>query len=171
VIDSFSPPDPFALQIQDNFATFIVSEARESHRDLNGDGDAEDFLLHIADLSTLTTLSTGLSGPFAYRALQSPVFPASEGRVVVPMSEARQGNRDLNGDGDTQDIVLQSLDTRTGRARNTGVAVAADRLGFFTRFVVPLALLGNARRASGWLGPRRRRRDLLSCGAIQMLES
>ena len=139
---NFSLADAFAFQIRGNRVSFLVPEVSQGTRDLNGDGDTLDTVLHIADLSTLTTLNTGLSGAFAYRAVQAPLFPASAGRVVVPLSETRQGNRDLNGDGDTQDIVLQSLDVRTGATSNSGVTVAADSFRGLTKFGVPLAIRG-----------------------------
>jgi len=126
------PSDPFPLQLRDNRATFIVSEAAEAARDLNGDGDAEDFLLHIADLSTLTTLNTGLSGSFTYRTVQAPLLRPNDGRVVLPVREDREG-RDLNRDGDMQDMVLQVIDVRSGRSRNTGFAVATVPLSAMSR--------------------------------------
>jgi hypothetical protein len=40
------------------------------------------------------------------------------------------GNRDSNGDGDTQDIVLQRLEMSSGNVTNTGVAVSTDDVRF-----------------------------------------
>jgi len=122
------PTEATAFQIRGNLVTFAASEERQGNRDLNGDGDSIDTVLHIADLSTMTTLNTRLSAAPAYRSRQAPLLPASDGLAVVPLREARQGNRDLNRDGDTADTVLQILDVRSGRSRNTGVAVAADEL-------------------------------------------
>ena len=133
--------DGTALQIAGNFVTFLVPEAVQGNRDLNGDGDTVDNVLHIADLTTFTTRSTGLSGASAYRAIQAPLLPASDGRAMVPVNESRQG-RDLNGDGDFADNVLQSLDVRSGRSRNTGIAVAGESFFAVTAFDCPLMIRG-----------------------------
>jgi len=142
------PGDQFPLQLRDGRVTFIVSEAAEAARDLNGDGDANDFLLHIADLATLSTVNTRLSGSFTYRSVQASLLPPNDGRVVLPVREDRQG-RDLNRDGDLQDMVLQVIDVRSGRSRNTGVAVSTVPLSgmsvpepYSFQFEVPLLTRG-----------------------------
>jgi hypothetical protein len=125
------PLDVVALQIRGDFVSFLSPEASQGNRDLNGDGDTTDFVLHIADLSSLTTRNTRLSGTFAYRSVYAPLFPSTDGRVIVPVRESLQGNSDLNRDGDTRDMVLQSLDLRAGQARNTGIAVATEPMRMF----------------------------------------
>ena len=131
--------DPTALQLRDDLATFLVSEAEQGNRDLNADGDTADVVLHISDLSSLTTRNSGLDGSFAYRTVLAPLLPPSDGRVVVPVRESKQGGRDLNRDGDADDMVLQILDLRSGRARNTGLAIATD---VSLPFEVPLMIRG-----------------------------
>jgi hypothetical protein len=143
------PTDAFPLQLRDGRVTFVVSEAAEAGRDLNGDGDTNDFLLHIADLATLTTVNTRLSGSFAYRTVQAPLLPVTDSRVVLPVREDRQGT-DFNFDGDMQDMVLQLVDVRSGRSRNTGFAVATVPLStmpvpqpYSTPVELPLLIRGN----------------------------
>ena len=140
--DSFPPffNDVLAQQTSGELTTFLVSEADQGNRDLNGDGDADDFVLHIADASTFTTLNTRLDGSAVYRTIQAPLLPTTGGRVVVPVMESKQGGRDLNRDGDAVDTVLQLLDVRSGQIRNTGVAVATE--GTVFPFEIPLAVRG-----------------------------
>ena len=112
--------DTDAFQIRDNLVVFVVPEEQQG-RDLNGNGIQKDHVLHIADLATLTVRNTGLSGAVAFRAAQAPLLPPIDGQIVVPVG--RGG--DLNG-VDLVDAVLQVVDVRSGRARNTGIAIAAD---------------------------------------------
>ena len=145
------PLDPIPLQLRDDLFTFIVSEAAEGNRDLNDDGDATDFLLQIADLSTGTVRNTRLSGAFTYRTVQAPLLRASNGLGVLAVEEERQG-RDLNGDGDLRDMVLQLIDVRSGASRNTGFTVASvpSRVSgesadlFVNQYEVPLLIRGQS---------------------------
>ena len=112
--------DTDAFQIRDNLVVFVVPEEQQG-RDLNGNGIQRDHVLHIADLATLTTRNTALSGAIAFRPAQAPLLPPIDGQIVVPVG--RGG--DLNGVGLT-DAVLNVVDVRTGRARDTGIGIAAD---------------------------------------------
>ena len=42
------------LQIDGNLVAFSVSEFRQGNTDLNGDGDTNDFVLHVFDISVIT---------------------------------------------------------------------------------------------------------------------
>ncbi|HVM95854.1 MAG TPA: hypothetical protein VMT89_05665 [Candidatus Acidoferrales bacterium] len=92
---------------------FVVPEAIEG-RDLNGDGDARDDVLMLTDRATGVTRPTGVGsavGRAAIRIRQLPFsFPAvaaSSDIVAFLESEAAEGNRDLNGDGDAADTILR----------------------------------------------------------------
>jgi len=111
--------DTDAFQMRDNLVVFVVPEEQQG-RDLNGDGIQKDHVLHIADLATLTTRNTALSGAVAFRPAQAPLLPPIDGQIVVPVG--RGG--DANGIGLT-DALLHVVDVRSGRARNTGIAIAA----------------------------------------------
>lgn len=50
--------------------------------------------------------------------------------VAVAVSELQQGEQDLNGDGDTLDLVAWLLDVQTGEWTNLGLAVAFDESPF-----------------------------------------
>jgi hypothetical protein len=155
VINLPIPFDPFPLQIRDNLVTFVVSEAEQGNRDLNADGDTNDFLLHVADLNTMKTLNSRLIGSYAYRSVQAPLLRPSDGRVILPVREDRQAT-DLNRDGDQNDMVLQILDLRSGATRNTGFTAATvpmigfQDLSFFEfQFEVPLLIRGDGFVSAG----------------------
>ncbi len=94
---------------------FVVPENGHGYGDLNGDGDAQDDVLHLGDPLWGTSVNLGLAG----------VRPeAGERLVVFAVSEADQGYTDLNGDGDTADGVLHVLDTATGRLTSTALATS-----------------------------------------------
>jgi len=97
----------------------LVSENDEARRDLNGDGDALDFVYHALDLGT---------GELSNLALAASRRPVSPGDLVPPpairfdgslaaffVDEALQGGTDLNGDGDAEDTLLHFHDFATGQ--------------------------------------------------------
>lgn len=96
-----------------------VSELDEGLRDLDGDGDTADFdVAHVYDLETgsLTNLGLALGDLVTRNAV-------AEELAVFAVSEAAQGGTDLNGDGDTLDLVLHVYDRRTGLVTNLALAV------------------------------------------------
>src|SRR5207247_5568423 len=94
-------------------------ERVQRNKDLNGDGYATDNVLEIVDLTTRQVTNTGLAG--------SEVRMAG-GRIALLMPEQEQGNKDLNGDGDTADDVLQIYDVAARQAWNTGLAAQEIRI-------------------------------------------
>ncbi|MBI3843609.1 MAG: hypothetical protein HY292_03120 [Planctomycetes bacterium] len=93
----------------------LVSEAAQGHSDLNGDGDTDDFVLFVCDASAHRVTNTGLAGGLSSFAMSGPL-------VAIRVPERFQGGTDLNGDGDVDDLVMHVYDTRTGVARNLGLA-------------------------------------------------
>ncbi|MBN1418557.1 MAG: hypothetical protein JXP34_07245 [Planctomycetes bacterium] len=83
-------------------------------RDLNGDGDMGDAVVHVRNLSTGRTTSLQVAGGFV-----EWVFPGEWLRFGV--SEAGQGE-DLNGDGDTEDSIGRLYNPKTGATANLGVS-------------------------------------------------
>lgn len=83
---------------------FTVDEAGQGGADLNGDGDADDVLIHCYDAESRTASSLGL---------QASVFEAdaSEELVFFLVSEAEQGV-DLDGDGQLLSRVAHVVDPR-----------------------------------------------------------
>ncbi len=105
---------------------FVVSEAAEGGRDRNEDGDADDFVHHTLELASGRITNLGFAAGDA-------MGPASiHGRLLAfPVSEAAQGGRDLNGDGDALDQVLHTTDLRRGRTTNRGLALTPFSAGRF----------------------------------------
>ncbi|MCA1844968.1 MAG: hypothetical protein LC792_17595 [Actinobacteria bacterium] len=95
------------------FAFFGVEA--DQGRDLNGDGDTADSVVQVWDPVTGQTVNTGLPSGL--------LFPLSGGRLALDAYEWAQGNKDLNGDGDTTDAITEIWDPATGTATNLGVDV------------------------------------------------
>jgi hypothetical protein len=122
------------LKIVGDFVVFGVSEEQEG-KDLTGDGDLTDVVLHYANLETGQVSSTGLP-------VQGYWVGASVALFTVP--ESHQG-RDLNGDGDETDRVLHVLDPRTGTVENLGLdAIDVVTDGDFAAFKVREWVQGEA---------------------------
>jgi hypothetical protein len=85
-----------------------ISEAA-TRIDLNGDGDATDVLLNVADLRLgvpfVQPVGAGLP-----RAVANHPFALTENAVAFLIDEASDYNVDRNGDGDTTDAVLAVFD-------------------------------------------------------------
>lgn len=96
-----------------------VRELDEGARDLNGDGDASDSgVAHVYDLETGRLTNLGLAlGDLITRDV------VADELAVLAVSEAAQGDTDLNGDGDALDQVAHVYDRRTGLSTNLGLAV------------------------------------------------
>lgn len=105
------------FQLDDNRLALTVSESRQGDTDLNGDGDTADSVLHLYDAAT------GIITNLGYASGNAINFKG--GLLAFAVSEPRQGNTDLNGDGDTLDrAVLYVADVRLGTITNLGVAIA-----------------------------------------------
>jgi len=101
---------------------FYVAEAGQ-HADLNGDGDTNDFVLHLFDLAQGSVTSTGFGVVQGGSILSLPMLTG--GRASFWVDEVAQ-RADLNGDGDAFDAVLHVRDVRSGATRNLGVTTSAD---------------------------------------------
>jgi hypothetical protein len=110
---------------------FLMGERQQGGRDLNGDGDAADEVLHVYDSASGQIRNASLAAASG--------FSLVNGRAAIRISEAAQGGRDLNGDGDTADGVLHLYDATAGLARSVGLA-ASPRVyddGRFVAFTIP----------------------------------
>ena len=106
--------------LEGDLVAFRVHESREDNVDLNGDGDASDLVLHIYDANANTTTNLGLDADH---------FDLHGNLVAFRVHEGRQGNTDLNGDGDTAASVLHVYDVATEAIINLGLDA------FFTPFI------------------------------------
>lgn len=108
------------FSLDEGLLAMLVSEQAQGGRDLNGDGDAADRVLHVHDTVTDTTTNLGLS---AQR------FAFDGRRIAFAVSEQLQGQQDLNGDGDAFDSVLHVYDVATGVIANLRLDAGGIMLG------------------------------------------
>jgi len=108
-----------------NQLAFWVHERAQGSTDLNGDGDALDIVLHVRDFGTGAMTNLGLAGTF-----DSPQFEFQGRWLAFLVSEREDGARDLNGDGDADDLVLHLSNALTGGTRNLGLALSAESPAF-----------------------------------------
>jgi hypothetical protein len=106
-----------SIQMDDDVVAFPVDEFGQGFTDLNGDGDTYDQVLYVFDFATGTLTSTGIANGFR--------TDFADGVVLFGAFESGQ-RVDFNGDGDTADVVLHWLDTRTGALRNEGLAISLN---------------------------------------------
>jgi hypothetical protein len=103
---------------------FAAREFDTGGRDLNGDGDAFDRIVHVQDLARRRVRSTGL-------ALDPrgtvPLLAASGELALFGASEPAGGGRDLNGDGDANDVVGFALDGPSATTRSLALALESER--------------------------------------------
>ena len=128
-------PDAVALTLpvsDGRRLAFLVDEARQGNRDLNGDGDAGDAVLHVYDADTRTARNLGA----ALTEFATLVF--EDGYLLFAVSELGQGGVDLDGDGVVGGSVLAVYDAERGTTRSTGLRVQtsaidvdAGQAGFF----------------------------------------
>jgi hypothetical protein len=93
----FSSERIIDLSLEGDIVGFRVSEHAQGNSDSNGDGDLNDRVVCAYDLTS------GIATNFRVAATAEPMI----GRDLVAFyaSEAQQGGRDLNGDGDADDSV------------------------------------------------------------------
>lgn len=98
---------------EQGLVAFRTLEARQGGQVLNGDGDTADGVLQIYDAVTDQLLNTRLAVTPCRLEACDPRAPFRVLRDTVRFLtlEADQG-RDLNGDGDSDDLVLQVLNVR-----------------------------------------------------------
>lgn len=90
--------------------------------DLNDDGDQSDAVLQVWDAVSRTLVDTGQEVTPCNLDACDPRLPFRvDGPTVRFLTfEPRQGNADLNGDGDSSDLVLQRFDFCTGHTTTLG---------------------------------------------------
>lgn len=113
-----------------------VSEAAQGAKDLNRDGDIQDEVARVYDVTRKQWTNTGLESSFGV-ALTPKL-------AIVGVDERKQGNKDLNGDGDATDVAAYIWDlshpspepaehiTNTGQDCSGGVTADGGVAGFVT---------------------------------------
>jgi hypothetical protein len=113
-------PPSRTLEVSGNSLTLRVDEGRQG-ADLNGDGDTADEVLHVHDLETGETVNLGVAGTSMIFCGCGDSKPSANW-VTFRTDEDRQG-ADLNGDGDTSDVVVHAYNPESGETRNLGLNV------------------------------------------------
>jgi hypothetical protein len=102
------------LMVGDPVALAVVSEAGQNGADLNSDGDASDWVVHVYDAVDQTTTNLAL----AVEAGAANRFDAEAGIAAFSVDETDQNTTDLNGDGVADDWVLHLYDHGTQTTSN-----------------------------------------------------
>src|SRR5262249_29925869 len=106
----------------------VAFRTREGAQDLNGDGDTRDDVLQVYDVASAALLNTHQAVTPCRLEACDPRAPSRVGRDTVTfLTFETDQNRDLNGDGDTGDLVLQLLNVRV--MAEAGPAAASNILG------------------------------------------
>ncbi|MEW6072235.1 MAG: hypothetical protein AB1726_06505 [Planctomycetota bacterium] len=112
--------------VEGDVATFFVVEAAQGV-DLSGDGDLDDWVLHVGHFGAGTLENTLLC------SAGNPRVEVDGDHVLVRTDEAcyGPGGLDLNGDGDASDAVLVDYDAILRTYASPRVAVASTGWGIF----------------------------------------
>jgi len=102
--------------INDNVIGFVVNESAIS-TDLNGDGDQLDNVYQLYDITTSTVINTGVT-------TDGNKLMTIDGDFVGLTTFEGFTSTDLNGDGDTSDVILMLYDTLTSTMINTGLVIS-----------------------------------------------
>jgi hypothetical protein len=100
-----------SFQLDGSIVAFAQSESGQQNADANGDGDSFDDVLHYYDSksSTVRNLAFAIEG-----------YQLDGQHLAFGVREFRQAVTDLNGDGDTADLVLHLYDTELRTTTNLG---------------------------------------------------
>jgi hypothetical protein len=104
-----------------------VDEAAAGGTDLNGDGDATDFVLHVADFNLGTPTFGRIAAPSG-RAVANHPYALTDGAAVYFIDEMANGAVDFNLDGDTADAILAVFDIAGGTGEGTPTTAALPTL-------------------------------------------
>ena len=100
--------DPSILTVVGGRVAFAVDEASQG-ADFNGDADALDHVLHVYSVAnaSLSNLGLAIAEVLAYEDI-----------LALRVIEADQGQTDLTGDGDANDVALHLHEFATGVTTN-----------------------------------------------------
>ena len=96
--------------IYENIIAFQSQESRAGE-DLNGDGDFSDYIIRYYDILTGTLKNTGIDG----------LDPEIYGDIIAFYTQENLANKDLNGDGDLNDVVIGYYNISSEIYVNTGI--------------------------------------------------
>jgi hypothetical protein len=124
-----------ALAMSDAYVAALVSEAAQGNVSQNGDADTSDTVVQVYRIATSTWTTPQPQQAADVVKVCGPV-------VAFLTPETAQGNTILNGDGDTNDRVLQLFDPETGVVVNTRYAAE--------EFVCSPTLIAFRTKESSW---------------------
>jgi len=87
------------IQIDGNLVAFVVSEFSQNNTDLNGDGDADDLVLHVFDISAITPADATQNLIDLINSISLPTNV--ENPLTAPLSQAVNLLNDDNPSNDT----------------------------------------------------------------------
>jgi hypothetical protein len=90
--------------------------------DLNGDGDGGDSVLQLYDATKKKVINTGLAATDFVMGERAASACGDVQLTALRVPEGSQGDADLNGDGDTSDLVMAIHDAVSGVTRVIGQA-------------------------------------------------
>jgi len=103
----------YSMDLDEGLFAFLVRETGDGYTDYNGDLDTDDNVLFLYHAVAGTTTNLGIA------CAQYPEVEA--GHVLVTVSESKQGDTDLNGDGDASDGVLHTCRAVPPTVNNLGL--------------------------------------------------
>lgn len=101
-----------------NGKLYFLQSEMASRKDLNGDTDGRDTVVSVYDPATKQTESLGSESDAG--------FEVEGDWLLARTNEVAQGNKDLNGDGDTQDEVARLYHIPTRKWTNTTLECSFD---------------------------------------------
>jgi len=100
------------IEVRDGLVAYSLAEL--GALDLNQDGDVTDAsVLHVYDADARRVVNTGWNAKDGWAQLAG-------GFAGFDVSEAEQGGRDLDGDGEANDTLFVAVDPRSGLTRLPG---------------------------------------------------
>jgi hypothetical protein len=103
-------------------ALAVEQSGEEQGVDLNGDGDTGDDVLQLYDATKKKVINTELAATDFVMGERAPSACGDVQLTALRVRELRQGNTDLNDDGDTDDQVMAVHDAVSGVTRVIGQA-------------------------------------------------
>jgi|688.fasta_scaffold05949_2 hypothetical protein len=100
--------DNAGIGLGKNTGFYRVSESADN-RDWNGDGDKSDYILFSTGITDGISRNLGILNNIARQAAQFDPESPSGAAYLVDESQAGPTGADLNGDGDTLDLVVRYL--------------------------------------------------------------
>jgi Tol biopolymer transport system component len=117
-----------AMVVSGSRVAFLVPEAAQKNADLNGDRDALDRVVHVYGHGEVAAKSLKVAGDDLVIGDEAGTSCGTRQLVAFRTSEAAQKGSDLNGDGDTDDDVLQVYDFESKTLVNVRQAVIPCQL-------------------------------------------